>query len=371
MDLSKSWFAMAGDDNTQGGEGASATCIISRPNPINLYRGPKRPGENDFPAGPDFCTWAASVRTFCTMQRIASEVEMIVVAKNSLDPKYGSAYSIAHAPTNLESITNFESWLSHFRFLVEGTVSERGLLMQQLCKLGNARREPGEDLRWFYIKLCRLQREALLTAKHLKIKEPETAINLVAEMCFYSELPREFTIDSEWTGQSFRKNLDHVSLEGSKRLQKKGEHLLNEVRLRDAGGKPPSRDLELLPVNKFDSRPNFQHFKRIQESRENSSAQPRSKSKDTTCFHCNQEGHLRSECYYFLDEIGKRCIGCKMSGHGRKDCRNKENVKRFARDARGRKRGSGGQVAMLDDLNLDDDPKDNSDVGDSVRFEYI
>ena len=45
MDLSKSWFAMAGDDGAQGGEGASATCIISRPNPINLYRGPSARGK--------------------------------------------------------------------------------------------------------------------------------------------------------------------------------------------------------------------------------------------------------------------------------------------------------------------------------------
>ena len=96
-----------GSNTSMNSNEVQATRIIYRPNPINFFRGPKRPDEIDFSPGLDFATWAASVRTYCHKQ-IFSDIGKIIVAKNFLDPKFGSKSNKQNASkdeSGKESIT--------------------------------------------------------------------------------------------------------------------------------------------------------------------------------------------------------------------------------------------------------------------------
>ena len=333
--------------------------LFMRSYPIPLFKGPPlKCEESGFIPGPDFFNWKEAVLTFCKLQNIERDEDKIVIAKNNVDPKSGSARLVAHSQIRLGAIRDFDVWMTTFRLMVCNMAVEKGSFFYGLLQLFFLEREPDQNLVQYYISIGKKAQDVSQLASDLEIENQKVLINIVAELSLFKSLPRSFLKDSEFVDRKPRTDLDTVAYLVQQRVAKTGDPFCGISVREEIMGKKPSALTQLnaiQDINKFRNtriNPRNRVYRPISSSINNNNSQnlvqrnnpnrfnapnnnqnlsqgsnsnrlnASNNNQVKECYRCNKKGHIKAECYIFLDEIGKRCLICH-GNHSKVNC--KEN----------------------------------------------
>ena len=293
--------------------------------PIPMYRGPGKTAEDNLTEGPEFDEWKSSILEYCKAYNISNSEDIITVAKNHLNRHSGIAYSICFIITSLKNETDHEAWFDHFKFLCEGIKDESCVLMNKLVALISLDRKHRESFNSFFAKLCKLHTEALLVAREKNMENAETVITTLAETNLFKNLPKEVTIASDWRNNHFRKALNHVNLEVDKLIKCLGESVLDKPTLGEIVKQSQISFSGIIPNSPtndmLESLQNLQVKDYSSDEIENEIEDELTSDDEIKCSKCHKIGHIKEECYFVLDENGKRCLRCKKPGHSRAECK--------------------------------------------------
>ena len=286
----------------------SRTVITHRTVNIPKYRGPKRsPDDKTWTKGPEFTVWRRAVEEHCAMEPVERDQDMIRVAKSNLDQHQGLAYTIAHQRTTHlgQFESSFHAWMTAFGALCEDQVSNDSAWIEASVEALSLRRDPKESFKGFYLRTLDIPERLKDRAQQSGYSKPDAEKLAAAlhEIILFSELPREFAKFSKQTvNQPMRLTFNEVL----PKLEEKIGSLPYKPSLRE---EIQGRPVMPKPVDGVQ--------KSSQSSRKRGSKQTKSSE---TCHFCKKTGHVKDDCYSYLDEMGKRCKRCRKEGHGKKDC---------------------------------------------------
>ena len=279
-------------------------------NYIELYSGPPKVGEDNFEDGPDFTSWKERILEYCEEHKITESEDIIAVAKNHLHHQAGIAYSICFYVSSLKKETNHKEWFDHFQYLCESSNDKNCSLMNKMSALISLNRDKHESFNTFFPKLCKLHAETLLVAKRKGMINAEIVITTMAETNLFKNLiiTDDIAEAFDWRTSHFRKNLHQVNTE------------INKVINSEKANAFP----EYVEKHKNEQGEIVIDLRIVDESKKTENNETAS-IEEAKCSKCHKSGHVTEECYFVLDEIGKRCIRCKKPGHSRSDCKTLKN----------------------------------------------
>ena len=294
------------------------TIMTSRRPPIPMLKGPKRaPDERNWSEGPTFSEWRRAVENYCAVEGLVNDIDKINVAKNYIDSSAGLAYKVAHSELRhiADNIT-FHTWMIEVRRVCERMRNKNeSSWIRSMAEALTYRRNSDESFVQFYVRAMHLPKflyEGALDANYSKEVADILSCAMFEFLLFY-EMPEECAeLAGQVEGEPMRFNTASIFAKMDKKVgdppYKPSIREVNERRFRFSMPKTKAVDAIKHNSKKTTSK------RKVDDNKE--------ADQKETCFYCKKKGHVKKDCYTYLDDQGKRCKRCHQTGHGKVDCKN-------------------------------------------------